>query len=48
MDVLVVGVGSVGSVIAQYLHEDASIDSLTLADKDISRARGIAGKHGRA
>ena len=48
MDVLVVGVGSVGSVIAQYLHEDASIDSLTLADKDISRARSIAGKHGKA
>jgi saccharopine dehydrogenase (NAD+, L-lysine forming) len=47
MDVLVVGVGSVGSVIAQYLHQDSSISSLTLADKDISRARSIAGKHGK-
>ena len=48
MDVLVVGVGSVGAVIAQYLHEVASIESQTLADKDISRARSIAGKHGKA
>jgi saccharopine dehydrogenase-like NADP-dependent oxidoreductase len=47
MDVLVVGVGSVGSVIAQYLQQDSSISSLTLADKDISRARSIAGKHGK-
>ena len=47
MDVLVVGVGSVGSVIAQYLQQDSSIGSLTLADKDISRARGIAGKRGK-
>ena len=47
MDVLVVGVGSVGSVIAQYLQQDNSIGSLTLADKDISRARNIAGKHGK-
>jgi saccharopine dehydrogenase-like NADP-dependent oxidoreductase len=47
MDVLVVGVGSVGSVIAQYLQQDSSIGSLTLADKDISRARNIAAKHGK-
>jgi len=47
MNVLVVGVGSVGSVIAQYLQQDNSIGSLTLADKDISRARNIAGKHGK-
>ena len=47
MDVLIVGVGSVGSVIAQYLHQDDSIGSLTLADKDISRARDVAGKHGK-
>ena len=47
MDVLVVGVGSVGSVIAQYLSQDSSIGSLTLADKDISRARGIAAKRGK-
>lgn len=44
MDVLVIGVGSVGSVIAQYLRQDDSINSLTLADKDISRARSIAAK----
>jgi len=47
MDVLVIGVGSVGSVIAQHLRQDDSISSLTLADKDISRARGIAAKRGR-
>jgi len=47
MDVLVVGVGSVGSVIAQYLQQDSSIGSLTLADKDISRARSIAGRRGK-
>ncbi|MGD0477307.1 MAG: saccharopine dehydrogenase NADP-binding domain-containing protein [Nitrososphaerales archaeon] len=47
MDVLVIGVGSVGSVIAQYLRQDDSISSLTLADKDISRARGIAAKRGK-
>ena len=47
MDILVVGVGSVGSVIAQYLQQDSSISSLTLADKDISRARSIAGKRGK-
>jgi saccharopine dehydrogenase (NAD+, L-lysine-forming) len=47
MDVLIVGVGSVGSVIAQYLQQDNSISSLTLADKDISRARNIAAKHGK-
>jgi saccharopine dehydrogenase (NAD+, L-lysine-forming) len=47
MDVLVIGVGSVGSVIAQYLGQDDSISSLTLADKDIFRARNIAAKRGR-
>jgi saccharopine dehydrogenase-like NADP-dependent oxidoreductase len=47
MDVLIVGVGSVGSVIAQYLQQDDSISSLTLADKDISRARSIAARHGK-
>ena len=47
MNVLIVGVGSVGSVIAQYLQQDSSISSLTLADKDISRARSIAAKHGK-
>jgi len=47
MDVLVVGVGSVGSVIAQYLQQDSSLDSLTLADKDVSRARDIAGRRGK-
>jgi len=47
MDVLVVGVGSVGSVIAQYLQQDSSISSLTLADKDVSRAREIAAKRGK-
>ena len=47
MDVLVVGVGSVGSVIAQYLQQESSIDSLTLADKEVSRARSIAGRRGR-
>jgi len=47
MDVLVVGVGSVGSVVAQYLQQDSSISSLTLADKDISRARNIAAKRGK-
>jgi len=47
MDALVVGVGSVGSVIAQYLQQDGSVDALTLADKDVSRARGIAAKRGK-
>ncbi len=47
MDVLIVGVGSVGSVIAQYLQQDSSISSLTLADRDISRARNIAAKRGK-
>jgi saccharopine dehydrogenase (NAD+, L-lysine-forming) len=47
MDVLIVGVGSVGSVIAQYLHQDSSISSLTLADKDVSRARNIAARRGK-
>jgi saccharopine dehydrogenase-like NADP-dependent oxidoreductase len=47
MDVLIVGVGSVGSVIAQYLQQDSSITSLTLADKEISRARDIAAKRGK-
>jgi saccharopine dehydrogenase-like NADP-dependent oxidoreductase len=47
MNVLVVGVGSVGSVIAQYLRDSPSVGSLTLADKDVSRARSIAtGKRG--
>ncbi|HYB76021.1 MAG TPA: saccharopine dehydrogenase NADP-binding domain-containing protein, partial [Nitrososphaerales archaeon] len=47
MEALVVGVGSVGSVIAQYLQQDGSISSLTLADKDVSRARSIANRHGK-
>jgi saccharopine dehydrogenase (NAD+, L-lysine forming) len=47
MDVLIVGVGSVGSVIAQYLQQDSSISSLTLADKDISRARSVAARRGK-
>jgi len=47
MEVLLIGVGSVGSVIAQYLQQDTSISSLTLADRDISRARSIAAKHGK-
>lgn len=47
MDVLVVGVGSVGSVIAQYLKQDDSIGTLTLADKDTSRARSLAAKRGK-
>jgi saccharopine dehydrogenase-like NADP-dependent oxidoreductase len=47
MDVLIVGVGSVGSVIAQYLQQDSSITSLTLADKEISRARDIAAKRAK-
>jgi saccharopine dehydrogenase-like NADP-dependent oxidoreductase len=47
MDVLIIGVGSVGSVIAQYLQQDSSITSLTLADKEISRARNIAAKRGK-
>jgi saccharopine dehydrogenase-like NADP-dependent oxidoreductase len=47
MNVLVVGVGSVGSVIAQYLRDSPSVGSLTLADRDVSRARRIAkGKRG--
>ena len=47
MDALIVGVGSVGSVIAQYLQQDSSISSLTLADKDVSRARDIAARRGK-
>ena len=47
MDVLVIGVGSVGSVIAQYLQQESSISSLTLADKDDSRARSIAANRGK-
>jgi saccharopine dehydrogenase (NAD+, L-lysine-forming) len=47
MDVLIIGVGSVGSVIAQHLQQDSSITSLTLADKEISRARSIAAKRGK-
>jgi saccharopine dehydrogenase (NAD+, L-lysine-forming) len=47
MNVLIIGVGSVGSVIAQYLQQDSSISSLTLADKDISRARSIAARRGK-
>ena len=47
MDVLVIGVGSGGSVIAQYLQQESSISSLTLADKDDSRARSIAANRGK-
>jgi saccharopine dehydrogenase (NAD+, L-lysine-forming) len=47
MEVLIVGVGSVGSVIAQYLQQDGSVGTLTLADKDVSRARSIAAKRGK-
>jgi len=48
MNVLVIGVGSVGSVIARHLRDSPSIDSLTLADKDVSRARDIAAQKGGA
>lgn len=42
MNVIVVGVGAVGSVIARHLAGHAAITSLTLADRDTTRARALA------
>ena len=42
MKVLLLGVGAVGSVIARHLAGHAAITSLTLADRDTTRARALA------
>jgi saccharopine dehydrogenase (NAD+, L-lysine-forming) len=43
MKVLLVGTGSVGSVIAQQLAKEKSIESLTLGDLNVVRAEALAG-----